>query len=374
MVDKDSRKSYNDCLGRFRKWYETLSDKEFRVKFVYYDAGQLTSPKTREYFRVLPMASGGSSFIVQGKDKNFYYVYTKDNLRLFVTPKTPFMPYNSGANTYGNAANPEYELVQGASHKDHIEEAYIGNHIDFGMMPQKSGHVLFKTHRTSYEIEEDDLIAMRYTDNCNFRWKEDMNLLAENIQCETITRGGDVSVLGAHTDVYKSELEVEAFRHLFKVATGQRHSGGGRKVYVGKRGGRYVMKKGKRVYIKCQTGGTGSEVLDDDMLRLMQSGLFIPISARSKDLFAVQIIHDENGALTESSAHVIVVYEFTRPDRRLTFHLEAALMKRILDATKKVEAQTTQTVQTLTESEKHVLEAWDSLRESMLSRCIEVGA
>ncbi len=277
---------------------------ETRIKFVYYAATDFidgerpsTEPKTREFFRSVPVVhrDGQSKredddffFMVRGKP-NFFYVYTRDNLRLLTaTTKSAVAPYNVSNSKYEQVIHhhtPEesaqvpvnvQEPGSSSTHEIRPQEFYVGNHVDFAVIRQRTpGCVLFKTHRTAYSVDVDTLHALdRDVDECNFRWYQAQPKSATELVCETLTgERGEVEVVGRPEQVYKNATEYYAFKLLFSVATDQLHTltthmGGGsssssssssrasvflsgkhRRVYPGRKAQPYVMINRRRVYV-----------------------------------------------------------------------------------------------------------------------------
>jgi hypothetical protein len=260
-----------------------------------------------------------------------------------------------------------------------FDEAYIGNHVDFAVVPQRSGGVLFKTHQTAYEIVDDrSLHAVRHTDSCNFRWvpppppPRTHRVRVEDVTCETKTG----AVIGKPADIYGSNAtEFEAFKLLYNVATGQAHHAIGGSVYSGERSDKRSDKwfKASKACSTKKTkgvhrGGNGLvDVLSDDhMLLLIQEGLLVPIQERCGDaFFAAQLLHDAGGELGNADI-VFILYEFTPLNRRVTFELSVRFLVDVLESVSVMQRRSGQ----LQEEDLRRIQAWNTLRDRVVQVCV----
>lgn len=387
-----TRQAYLQCLDNLNAFYKDTGI-ETRIKFVYYAAKDLAKPKTREVFRTMRLAHD-TAYIVHGKDVNFFYVYSKQNLRLMLVgaaSTTKVRPYNAVQNAVAHVDETGQVNVistvddNGATTRT-FDEAYIGNHVDFAVVAQRNGGVLFKTHQTAYEIVDNrTLHAIRHTDSCNFRWSPSPSHVThvDDISCETKTG----IAIGKPIDIYGSNAtEFEAFKLLYNVATGQYHDyqttgGGAPEVHTGKRGGKFFMRGPRRVYLskkkekdgftRVYRGGNDGQVLSDDMLMLIQNGLLAPIQERCGDaFFAAQLLHDAGGELGNADI-VFVLYEFAEVNRRVTFELSVRFLVDVLESVSVVRRSGgLERLQLQQEDHARRIQAWNTLRERVVQVCV----
>jgi hypothetical protein len=339
---------HQQCVENLRVFTDSLPSTN--VKFLFYLASKLDSPKIRTSMKLWNMYDPNvteeepeRAFLAQGHDKSYVYVYKESDLKVLVeiihkdVPK-PAGTFSSGHTSVKHAFTSFFDVK---ILDTHMGDVNIGNHVDFGVHGLKDGHVLIKSHYTSY-TNIDRLPMLRNEDNCNFVVKdqnfEDFNEFS-GVTCES----RDGKALGTVDNVYSTYHDRLVMFYLCGVVLGKRRHGGGVKkkykshkgrnylIRCGKRGGQYIQVKGAKVY-KRQQGGApnktygGVTFMSETFIKFLSETIIQRVGMFREDLVSATVIFDENDELVNrGNNNIIVIYDFDNSKSNI-FYLDTILL------------------------------------------------
>lgn len=339
---------HRQCVENLKEFTDSLPSTN--VKFLFYLASKLDSPKIRTNMKLWDMYDPNDtseepkrSFLAQGHDKSYVYVYRESDLKVLVeiihkdVPK-PADTFSSGHTSVKHAFKSFFDVKIIDTHKGDVN---IGNHVDFGIHGLRDGQVLIKSHYTSY-TNIDNSPMLRIEDNCNFVVRdqnfEDYNQFSR-IACES--REGET--LGTMSKVYTTHHDRLVMFHLCGIVLGRKKQGGGVKkkykshkgrqylIRYGKRGGEYIQVKGSKLYRRQQGGASnktyeGVTFMSETFIKFLTETIIQRVGMFREDLISATVIFDENDELvSRGNDNIIIIYDFDNAKSNI-FYLDTILL------------------------------------------------
>lgn len=183
------------------------------VKFLYFNASNLKQPKMRDTFRKFTVDST-NCYIINGKEKNYFYVYTESVIKYLVNIKL-----KSGL-VY------DVDIVNSGSQYD----VNHGDHIDFGVIKTRENLIIVKTHKTLY-TDLGNFVFDRSGPECNFIFDQTKCL---NEKCFDTTKCVQIdnSVCGEITNIYYA-FDRHIILHLCQEMSAKTALGGSKRKQYG---------------------------------------------------------------------------------------------------------------------------------------------
>ncbi len=252
--------THTQCIQNLTGFINKVKIK--KINFLYFNASDLTIPKMRDTFKVLPDKFNNEDYyIINGFHKNYWYIYKESVIKYLVNILTSGPVYNVNILNVGN----QYDVNH-------------GNHIDFGLINLRSNEIVVKTHKTVY-TDLGGFIFDRSTSECNFLLKNVKMNKFENTECVKI----DNTICGIIKNTYDI-IELQVIQYLLEVTIGKRT--------FTKQGGRRKQK--------------GCGIFDDDFNNLLQNFIIIPISKNRENLSEIKILDDESN----KNGNIIIFIDF----------------------------------------------------------------
>lgn len=247
---------YDDCMPRLEGFLKGLQESEIRIFYFHaYDDNPQNVWLRDRFKKLIVRGEGGANttfYVSRGRNANYTYIYEGDGVRELVQV------------LQHNATTGEHRGVF-VAHGG--VEASAGNHIDFGLIKQRdTGGVLVKSHMTLYELDEEagDRGGKYIRDEipCNFLLDDavttgDLEAFGRTVCHVGRRRHCAYGLWNATENRAYDDAQARVVLGLCRVLKGEGEtglSGGGRMrkrgVLIGPRGGRYMMRGGKRVYMR----------------------------------------------------------------------------------------------------------------------------
>lgn len=307
--------NYNDCLANLNSFYNNLATTG--IKFLYFYASDLTKPKVKDIFRKYEFHAN-TYYITQGQTSNFLYIYIENQIKYIIASMKPTHRHNEH-----NAVIKQRNNVAG--------DTFLGDHLDFSIINQRSGNVLVKCHKTTYDDITGNYNFSRSENTCNFtldsRKIGNVNAFSSRTRCEDksgiTNRNLKITI--------NNSTELDIIYNLCKIVLGITTFGGNLpnktgQVHYGKRGGRYIMKNNRKYYI--QSGGAeykGITFFTDKFTRYLSEKIIKPLYDIRPDLVGITIMFDEFNELDdEANKHIIFIYDFLEHDMN-TFSIDSKI-------------------------------------------------
>jgi hypothetical protein len=244
---------------------------------------------------------------LKDKKNKLFEITLKDTFRLwtrkddvnYICPGTPGWCYVYVGSDMGN-------MVRLKIDKEEVY-AHIGHHLTFGVILSK-GQIVMRNHHTRYTI--DDKLPSQY-----YRDENTCNVLLEVGKEEVLPF--DKSCIHNPNlnigNVYDKKLG-KVVQDISRVYYGS-YKGGKKQenkgVQVGARGGRYLVKGGKKVYLGGTCSYKGVSFSNDDFLKFITDFVIQPVARLKEDLEEVTLIYDEGNELDpKGNKYIIVIYDF----------------------------------------------------------------
>lgn len=183
------------------------------VKFLYFNASDLKQPKMRDTFRQFTVDST-NCYIINDKDKNYFYVYTESVIKYLVNIKLK------------TGLVYDVHIVNSGSQYD----VNHGDHIDFGVIKTRENQIIVKTHKTLY-TDLGNFVFDRSGPECNFIFDQ-TKCSNENTFDSTKCVRIDNSVCGEITNIYDA-FDRHIILHLSQEMSAKRALGGSKRKQCG---------------------------------------------------------------------------------------------------------------------------------------------
>lgn len=208
------------------------------IQFLYFSPSKIDLQNLKPQLRI-NIKKWDNNFIANGSYKGWCYVYKNNNLRRLIQ-----LNDDNTIEIVGYVKDNNYAEFKGGS-----IVADIGNHITFGIEGQRTGNILIKTHKTTYDENIDNPSSFsRNQIDCNFI----LNGQIDNTsQCEYKFYTDNPPIITINM-VYGEDLKI--IKDLVDIVLNNK-TVGGNKYYV-YRGHRYIVRNGKNggKYIKLKDG------------------------------------------------------------------------------------------------------------------------
>jgi len=335
-----------------------------RVKFVYFQATNLKQPLVRTELRKRTLESNQTYYLCHGSSTNFTYAYQENNLKFLLHSNQGPNAAPSEKSAYLAHVNSIPVTLLPYNGDESKESVHAGHHIDFGLVNQRNGDMLFKVHYTSYENWLEPVVT-RDSLPCNYMMSsikdtDYLTSLEAFKQVGCIERLPDKTIVHNGTTCGKFQHHADIVYALSCAAVGYKQQeklqvkigGKMRKCYRGKRKGLYVKRKGKRVYLK--SGGAISILDDENFVNFLYERIFQHIvRALGSNLVSITLLYDEGNELTPiENDEMTVIYDLT-DDRTSFYHVDMAIIKTVFD---------TRTLHTRTDKAEQV----DAMKDHMI--------
>lgn len=169
-------------------WNNTLN--LTNIKFMYFHASDLKSPKVRTAFKKFGM-KGRTYYVTNGESNNFWYIYQETIIKYLVNLKP-----TSDAEVF------DVDILGSGGDVNH------GDHVDFSIIRLRNQDTLIKTHKTVY-MDIGNCVFDRSVQECNFVFTDAKLNNLENTFCERIG-----SVLNYRmSDVYE-QTDIDVIKYV----------------------------------------------------------------------------------------------------------------------------------------------------------------
>jgi len=267
-------------------------------------------------------------YIKPGNTQGWYYIYLVNNLKLLIELG------NDGIEIVGyiNEDNfkSDYESVQGGAKTI----ANIGNHITFGLIRQRDGNILVKSHKTTYDEDIDKPSTFIRNENaCNFILK---GRISGATQCEykefqppepitlELVYKSDNAILSKLVDAALNINEGGNKKTMkeYYIYNGHRYI-----IRTGRNGGKYIQlktnnNKNKRHYIKNKQRGGADIEFTDGLINFLYTYVFVPVKNINDELEYVELIYDINSELgNNTNTNLVILYHYR--DLMQVFYINA---------------------------------------------------
>lgn len=170
------------------------------IKFLYFHANDLTSPKLREIFRRFEV-NNKPYYILQGFQHNYWYIYTESTIKYLVDVVSSGPVFS------------EVNILKSGT----LYNVNHGDHIDFGIIKLKTNDVVVKTHKTIY-TDIGDFTFDRSAQECNFLLRNtDLTNVSTFVKTKCVKP--DNTICGSISDTYNDD-DMSVIYHLLQVMTG----------------------------------------------------------------------------------------------------------------------------------------------------------
>ena len=253
------------------------------------------------------------------QNKDWCYIYIGSNFKRLINLKD--------FDIHGYKGKELANIVQGGN--DDEIEVEIGNHFTFGLLRQKDGKILIKTHYTYYD--EEDEYPFNFTRNentCNFILQGKIN---KDTICERKGKPND-PLNTLYRQYGNNNNIIVSLINQYILQNGI--SGGAKKNYhiyngykylikIGNKGGKYIeLKNNNRHYINKKQKGGADIKITDDFIEFLRINIFLPIKVAKPSLESIQLIYDQDCEFGDNSQIVIL------------YHYRTSLYRFFLDAQK----------------------------------------
>lgn len=282
------------------------------INFLYFHASAMDKPLVKTIFKKCKVQRK-EYYLIPGHSANFVYAYQKSDLQTYVRLEVAPTPNNLRETpAYLNKAFTA--LIVNASSAN-AESTYIGNHIYFSFYRQRDNDPLIKVHYTVYS-DWDTIEAYRRADECNFKLSAVNFDRFKGTRCLSISGEPNgktcESEIGPRTDIVKV---------LTEVVTGLTPKNVNSRYEVGSKGGRYVMKGGRKIY---QRGGSGYAFMDR-LIPYLVSTFLRPLLHTGYE--SCSIIYDSVNELNaDGNSYFVFLYDFEQGNMRQRFYMDAKIL------------------------------------------------
>lgn len=306
---------YGKCMQNLLRFQSKLTDTG--IKFLFFYATDLSKPKIKDVFK-----KWNDKYVLPGETKNNIYVYRESVIKYIISNATPTGKRN------------EYDVK--LNKKDVQGEVNHGNHINFGIRPQKDKSLLVLSHRTEYFDPMDEFNFIRSEYGCNFKLYDVITDKKTFANINHIDFSG--SSLGSIGATYTEGHDLDTIYKLCQQVTQGKHTGGSRKTQryihhgnkrclVGHKRGKCFINTGvKDVYL--QKGGAaykGITFLCDKFIAFLAVKLFQPLHILRSDLISIQLFFDEfNEVCPRGNQNFVLMYDFETRTRNI-FYIDFVL-------------------------------------------------
>lgn len=339
----DYRPIVANYVSNLATFYRSLDDTS--IHFLFFPAGLFketgaasgTEAYIKDTFKRLKLKSGKAVYIMHGKLSNkgiasYFYLYQANKLEWLVKPSITqeSAPKDATKVDIYSRYPPREQPYPMPKPANVLIEAYHGDHLDFGVLPSRDG-VVVKIHRTCYtDLMGDWTSFSRDVRECNFIFTEAMLKGEEllNANCDP-----DAKILLRQR--CKDTIDQECIQKLCDVMVNGARAGGQVKQYVkykgrkhlvrqGAKGGRFVVHKGKKAYLKStkkkgQKGGVS--LLTPQVEKFIATRIYNKVAAAIDGLEYMTVLFDDH----DPKAHFVLMYDFVDATRNI-FYIDAVLV------------------------------------------------
>jgi hypothetical protein len=263
-------------------------------------------------------------YIVPTKNGDFCYTYKETDIKYDIDVEI--------GRVEGYKRMPEYTPIE----KDGGEHLTVGLEQGNTFKDKDKEYSLLNTHWTSYKERSTRLgDILRQAIGCTIKLDPNARLEEPNEKTRFVVSGFQGGRLG---DIYSFNPQlnlIKIIRHLYHIILGNSVTGGKRrkcvpKVHVGARGGRYIIKNNKKMYLK-QRGGAypwlNSDSLSykDEFINFLSSHLIENVHKTHPDLLDTVLVDDD------TSDYFMILYIYGDEDTTVTAQKFAIPKEAVLD-------------------------------------------
>lgn len=311
------------------------------IHFLYFLKSDLSKPIVKDSFKSVIVASKCKMYLLHGETLDslnnacFFYAYQESKLKYLVTVMSR-EPAPRGQALYRVVIQAQVDAVSPPLKRTTVKKgneiiANHGDHLDIGITANRVG-ILISTHHTQYTDTFGDFHFTRSAPECNFllneaHIREGMDPFFDKTVCHEYkepvgivkTRIPDMCHRGTLYTICGAMISP----HLTNMTLKQAVLVGGRRrnVKTGKNGGKYVIVKGKKKYLRHRGGAGGITFISTFLAQTM----FARVADTRPGLESITVLFDEMNELgSNGNKHIVILYDFVGGSRDI-FYLDAAM-------------------------------------------------
>lgn len=308
MNSKDVGKKLDDFL-------KLLSQTQVNIIYFTVERNNKLIPALKTTFKTWKLPSNKVVLISEGVTSGWCYIYDLQGVQKMVD-------VDSNGNTSFGGSIP----------------AELANHTTIGVRPRYPNGVTLNSHLTIYAEDKAMVNSFfRTAITCNIYLNPNDNVVPLNAVCDSFQNITPVSSL---QDIYKNVPQcIEYVQQISRILYGSYpggaftlYQGKQYKIHKGQRGGNYVVRKGKRVYINSKTkmlqGGSNVKYkgvgFTDPVVDFIKHYILQPVVELNADVYKVRVLYDADAALSpKSNENIIIMYDFNDQQYTHCFYIDA---------------------------------------------------
>jgi hypothetical protein len=230
------------------------------ISFLFFYANDLNNPKIRNVFKYFDVGNT-TCYIINGNTANNYYIYYESTINYIVN-------IISSSVTNQNAIIYDVDII-GHGNNTNVNH---GDHIDFGIIRNRAGNTIIKTHKTIY-TDIGNFVFDRSIQSCNFIFDIAKLNNFNNIGCDNV----DGTPCNYNISNIYNTVDKSIINHICNTMI--------------------IKHGGSR---KKQRGGN---ILSDDFIKFIRDIYLAPIYAALPNLESISIFYS-------SSNNIVMILDF----------------------------------------------------------------
>ena len=228
------------------------------ISFLFFYANDLNNPKIRNVFKSFDVGTT-KCYIINGNTANNYYIYYESTINYIV-------------NVISSSVNNQNAIIYDVDIIGHGGTVNHGDHIDFGIIRNRVGNIILKTHKTKY-TDIGNFVFDRSIESCNFTFDIAKLNNFNTIGCDNV----DGTPCNYNISNIYNTLDKSIINHICNVMIIQH--GGSR---------------------KKQRGGN---ILSNDFIKFIRDIYLVPIYDALPNLESISIFYS-------SSKNIVMLLDF----------------------------------------------------------------